>query len=57
VIRAHEMWRENLKVEEGDVTHGGNRGAVEVGGVGWVGGVSEREGSVMGSEEVIDGIG
>ncbi|KAH9315493.1 hypothetical protein KI387_024120, partial [Taxus chinensis] len=41
----------------GWVTHGGNRGVVEVGGVGWAGGMSEREGSVMGSEEVIDGIG
>ncbi|KAH9316792.1 hypothetical protein KI387_044530, partial [Taxus chinensis] len=41
----------------GWVTHGGNRGAVEVDGIGWEGGVREREGSVVGSKEVIDGIG
>ncbi|KAH9289292.1 hypothetical protein KI387_033409, partial [Taxus chinensis] len=28
-----------------------------VGGVGWTGGVSEREESVMGNEEVMDGSG
>ncbi|KAH9306182.1 hypothetical protein KI387_010586, partial [Taxus chinensis] len=38
----------------GRFTHGGNRGAMEVGGIGWAGGVREREGNVMGSKEVID---